>query len=444
MGSGNSKGAGGFRVFRIVEGGPASEAGLEIFFDFVVEVNGVVVESDKQSLALMIKDQEGKRVKLTVYNCRTQALRDVYMIPRNWGGQGLLGLVVKFDYVENGENQGLRVLEIQPDSPAAKSGLISFKDFIIGSGDVIVRDAEDLAELVGGNVDKDLPLTVYNTDTEAIRIVTVRPHRGWGGDGLLGFATGSGVLHRIPMARKPLNFSDESQPSGAPLEPMASPECTDPTSPVEPTPTPPIPNLVPVSPWQRPDSPRNQQAANQEPPPKSPKSPKHEPVAIQKSSSPKHEPAVVEPQLIYPQPTSIPQEPVVVETPMSPKRPSPPSSPIRLPPMVPVPPEPMTKTDSTPIVLAPNVIVHSIATPVADPLGYAPESAVPVIQEPDYSQSVFAPGPADPVTQESDYSQSVAEAFGLVPPANTEENESVRRSSEESGVLVPDIAKLFD
>jgi hypothetical protein len=29
-----------------------------------------------------------------------------------------------------------------------------------------------------------------------------------------------------------------------------------------------------------------------------------------------------------------------------------------------------------------------------------------------------------------------------VPPANTEE--SARRSSEESGVLVPDIAKLFD
>lgn len=432
MGSGSSKGFGGFRVFRVVEGGPASEAGLEIFFDFVVEVNGVVIESDKQSLALMIKDQQGKRVKLTVYNCRTQALRDVYLIPRNWGGQGLLGLVVKFDLIENGENQGLRVLEIQSESPAAKSGLVSFKDFVIGSGDIIVRDADDLSELVGSHIGKDLSLTVYNTDTEGIRAVTVQPNRGWGGDGLLGFATGSGVLHRIPMARKPLNFSDESQPTGAPIEPAASLECTDPTSPVELPVTPPIPNLVPVSPWQRTDNP--QAPANNDP------SPKHEPVVSEKSSSPMHKSAA---------PLSLPSEVTAVEKPPSPKNVVPEQtmptsrelSSVRLPAMVAIQSEPVMKADSSsPMILPVNVIVHSIATPVADPSGQ--EVAVPVIQEPDYSQSVSTR--PDIVTQDLDYSQSVAEAFGLVPPANTEESESARRSSEESGVLVPDITKLFD
>jgi hypothetical protein len=49
---------------------------------------------------------------------------------------------------------------------------------------------------------------------------------------------------------------------------------------------------------------------------------------------------------------------------------------------------------------------------------------------------------------ESEYSQSVAEAFGLVPPVNSEEQMSARRSSDGSAVIVdrlsPDISKLFD
>jgi hypothetical protein len=244
MGSGSSKGAGGFRVFRLVPGGPAHEAGLEVFFDFIAEVDGTIVESDQQSFSSMIKEKEGKRVKLTVYNCRTQALRDVYVIPRSWNGQGLLGLVVKFDLIENGENQGLRVLDIQTNSPAANAGFMAFKDFIIASGDVIVRDGEDLSELVNSHVGKELSLSVYNSDTESVRELTVNPRRGWGGEGLLGFATGSGVLHRIPMARRSIIQTSDPQP----LEPAPSPLVTDPTSPIEPAPTPPIPDLIPASP----------------------------------------------------------------------------------------------------------------------------------------------------------------------------------------------------
>jgi hypothetical protein len=80
MGSASSKGAGGFRIFSIIPGGPGDVAGLEVFFDFVVEVNGVVVESEKQSFFSMVKDYEGKRVKLTVYNCRTHSLRGMLFL----------------------------------------------------------------------------------------------------------------------------------------------------------------------------------------------------------------------------------------------------------------------------------------------------------------------------------------------------------------------------
>ena len=55
MGASSSKGAGGFRVFRVFPDGPAAEAGLEVFFDYVVEVDGNVVESEQQSFFSMIK-----------------------------------------------------------------------------------------------------------------------------------------------------------------------------------------------------------------------------------------------------------------------------------------------------------------------------------------------------------------------------------------------------
>ena len=80
MGSSSSKGAGGFRIFSVIPSSPGDVAGLEVFFDFVVEVNGVVVESDKQSFFSMVKDFEGKRVKLTVYNCRSHSLRGMSII----------------------------------------------------------------------------------------------------------------------------------------------------------------------------------------------------------------------------------------------------------------------------------------------------------------------------------------------------------------------------
>lgn len=151
-------------------------------------------------------------------------------MPRPWGGQGLLGLIVKYDLIEDGENQGLHVLEVPSSSPANQAGLMSYKDFIIGSGDIIIRDSNDLSELLNTHVDKDLSLSIYNTDSEDIREVSVHPNRDWGGEGLLGCGIGSGALHRIPLARRPLRLPtdvpDSSSPPlgpSSPREPLPSP-----------------------------------------------------------------------------------------------------------------------------------------------------------------------------------------------------------------------------
>jgi hypothetical protein len=110
-------------------------------------------------------------------------------------------MIVKFDSIEDGENQGLRVLEMREGSPAFLAGLVAYKDYIIGSGDIIIRHVDDLSQILQDNDESVLTLNVYNSETESIREVEIIPNRNWGGEGLLGCGIGTGVLHRIPMGR---------------------------------------------------------------------------------------------------------------------------------------------------------------------------------------------------------------------------------------------------
>eukprot|EP00746_Dinoflagellata_sp_MGD_P120978 gnl/MRDRNA2_/MRDRNA2_56306_c0_seq1.p1 gnl/MRDRNA2_/MRDRNA2_56306_c0~~gnl/MRDRNA2_/MRDRNA2_56306_c0_seq1.p1 ORF type:complete len:400 (-),score=79.55 gnl/MRDRNA2_/MRDRNA2_56306_c0_seq1:57-1256(-) len=204
MGSGGSSELGGFRVFKVNPGSPASEGALEVFFDFVLEVNGQKMTEDQRSFFEKIQACENTATKLLVYNIRSQTVRDVYLTPRQWGGVGLLGATVRFDTIDNSENQGIRVLEVFPNSPAAHAGLMPYKDYMLGTSDVMFRDMDELAELVTANLNKKLQMYIYNADSETIREVFLSPNTTWGGEGIIGCDIGSGMLHRIPAPRRPL------------------------------------------------------------------------------------------------------------------------------------------------------------------------------------------------------------------------------------------------
>ena len=141
---------------------------------------------------------------------------DVSVSPRTWKGKGLLGVTVKYDSIEEGENQGLRVLDVQRNSPAAKAGFVAYRDFIITSRDIIIRDSADLGQLIETHAAEELSLCLYNADTELIREVIIHPDDGWGGEGMLGCGIGTGLLHRIPIASKYLKNSCDSSPAARP------------------------------------------------------------------------------------------------------------------------------------------------------------------------------------------------------------------------------------
>mmetsp|Transcript_25301 Transcript_25301/g.58757 ORF Transcript_25301/g.58757 Transcript_25301/m.58757 type:complete len:467 (+) Transcript_25301:71-1471(+) len=229
MGSGASSEVNGVRVFKVHPGSPAAEAGLEVFFDFVVEVNGVEMDPEQPQLfAEKIKESENSVATLKVYNARCQTVREVAVRPRaQWGpppppgqapqSKGLLGATVRFDSVDPGDPRetpggGVRVLDVFPNSPAAHAGLVPFQDFLLGTAQAAFRDVDELVEAVqavvstqqqSGDQRRGLEVYVYNSDTETVREVLLVPNNDWGGEGCIGCDIGTGLLHRIPQPRNP-------------------------------------------------------------------------------------------------------------------------------------------------------------------------------------------------------------------------------------------------
>eukprot|EP00933_Yihiella_yeosuensis_P045421 TRINITY_DN40792_c0_g1_i1.p1 TRINITY_DN40792_c0_g1~~TRINITY_DN40792_c0_g1_i1.p1 ORF type:complete len:408 (-),score=122.46 TRINITY_DN40792_c0_g1_i1:258-1481(-) len=194
----------GVRVFKVSPGSPAAEAGLEVFFDFIISINGVVLEPGENPVfATKIQESENGIAKLQVYSTRANSMREVQVKPRKWSGTGLLGATVRFDIVDVAENHGIRVLEVFPNSPAAHSGLVPYQDFLLGTATRVFHDIDELVETVTANINQRIQVYVYNADSETVREATLVPNNDWGGEGCIGCDIGTGLLHRIPAPRRP-------------------------------------------------------------------------------------------------------------------------------------------------------------------------------------------------------------------------------------------------
>ncbi|XP_042350743.1 Golgi reassembly-stacking protein 2-like isoform X2 [Plectropomus leopardus] len=158
-----------------------------------------------------------------LYSSKTLAVRETTVTPSNmWGGQGLLGVSIRFCSFEGANENVWHVLEVEPNSPAAMAGLRAHTDYIIGA-DAIMCEGEDLFSVVETHEGKDLKLYVYNTDTDNCREVVITPNCSWGGEGSLGCGIGYGYLHRIPT--QPFGEGRKiSLPAQTPSEPASLPK----------------------------------------------------------------------------------------------------------------------------------------------------------------------------------------------------------------------------
>ena len=125
-------------------------------------------------------------IRLTVYNSKLQSVREVTIRPSNtWGGQGLLGISIRFCSFKNATENVWHILDVEPSSPAALSGLKPYSDYIIGA-DSVLQESEDLFSLIEAHDNKPLKLFVYNVTTDTCRSITITPNSHWGGEGYLG------------------------------------------------------------------------------------------------------------------------------------------------------------------------------------------------------------------------------------------------------------------
>uniref|UniRef100_A0A098LZV3 Golgi reassembly-stacking protein 2-like n=1 Tax=Hypsiglena sp. JMG-2014 TaxID=1550645 RepID=A0A098LZV3_9SAUR len=212
----------GYHVLRVQENSPGHRAGLEPFFDFIVSINGSRLNKDNDTLKDLLKANVEKPVKMLVYSSKTLELRETSVTPSNmWGGQGLLGVSIRFCSFDGANENVWHVLEVEPNSPAAIAGLRPHSDYIIGA-DTVMNESEDLFSLIETHESKPLKLYVYNTDTDNCREVVITPNTAWGGEGSLGCGIGYGYLHRIPTRpfEEGKKISLPGQLSSTPISPL--------------------------------------------------------------------------------------------------------------------------------------------------------------------------------------------------------------------------------
>ena len=74
-----------------------------------------------------------KEVSMTVYSSKSGAVRQLFITPSTlWGGQGLLGVSIRFCSFEGANENVWHILDVSPSSPAELAGLRQYSDYIIG------------------------------------------------------------------------------------------------------------------------------------------------------------------------------------------------------------------------------------------------------------------------------------------------------------------------
>ncbi|XP_063973011.1 Golgi reassembly-stacking protein 2 [Diachasmimorpha longicaudata] len=228
----------GYHVLRVQEGSPGQQAGLEAFFDFIVSIGNTRLDQDNDTLKEILKTNVDKELLVTVYNSKTQSIRQTTIVPSmTWGGHGLLGVSIRFCSFEGANENVWHVLEVHPSSPAELAGLKPFTDYIIGA-DSALHESEDLFTLIEAHESRPLKLYVYNTTDDSCREVTITPNTRWGGEGSLGCGIGYGYLHRIPVRSVPENKPSQNhsyQPNMAKIPVAAQPPPAQYTVPMMPS-----------------------------------------------------------------------------------------------------------------------------------------------------------------------------------------------------------------
>eukprot|EP00906_Rhabdomonas_costata_P018671 RCo027237 len=127
----------GYQVARVVEGSPAHQAGLVPFFDFILFVDNIRMDTvDSSFFCKYISKNENQPLKMTLYSTKASTYRGITLVPnRHWGGSGLLGCSIEWGTTEQAMNCVWQIMNVAPGSPGHQAGLQSYRDYLVGMQD---------------------------------------------------------------------------------------------------------------------------------------------------------------------------------------------------------------------------------------------------------------------------------------------------------------------
>ncbi|KAK2800959.1 hypothetical protein FQN50_007934 [Emmonsiellopsis sp. PD_5] len=184
----------GFQVLR----NKNAELPLEPWFDFIIGINGHVIDDpDPNLFATEIRNCAGSSVTFEIWSAKGQRTHTVTLpVPST---NPSLGVTFQLAPLSSTQNVW-HITEIpSPLSPAYLAGLLPHSDYILGTPSGTLRGESALGELVEDHLNRSLVLWVYNSEFDVVREVELVPRRGWGGEGALGAVLGYGALHRLPV-----------------------------------------------------------------------------------------------------------------------------------------------------------------------------------------------------------------------------------------------------
>lgn len=189
----------GFRVLRVRESSPGATAGVEAFYDFLVAVDGAQLDGDTRKLRLLLDDARAD-LSLSLWSVKGGVVRTVRVAPTSLTHRPL-GLALRWCPTHPTLENVYHVLDVAPDSPAARAGLVGRQDWIVGTPEGIVRGESGMSELIEDHLGRPLKLYVYNAHHDSTREVVIVANKGWGGQGSMGCGIGFGGTSRPPSPR---------------------------------------------------------------------------------------------------------------------------------------------------------------------------------------------------------------------------------------------------
>uniref|UniRef100_A0A3Q4HZ27 Golgi reassembly stacking protein 1 n=1 Tax=Neolamprologus brichardi TaxID=32507 RepID=A0A3Q4HZ27_NEOBR len=127
-----------WHVLEVEPNSPAALAGLNAYNDFIVGADQVL--QDSEDFFSLIEANEGKPLKLLVYNTKTDQCREVVVTPNGaWGGEGSLGCGIGYGYLHR--------IPTRPVQPNAQNKNV-LQPVLTGSSEEVVATEHTEVEVV--------------------------------------------------------------------------------------------------------------------------------------------------------------------------------------------------------------------------------------------------------------------------------------------------------